>query len=251
MVFPAPQPFWTRITAFGMQSIHVQMTKPIQAQDHLETLFLLDGRKRIFSTREPDPSPGPSFILVRRAESVAWAVNSSLAEELAREVEALALDERPTSDYYEAPKHLDKYLELLSGNPQSAVAFEFPALLEVPSGVAQITDFKLLQHSFSGWTAEEIPHRWPIMAVLEDEVPVSVCFSSRLSEVAAEAGVETTPQSRGRGYAGIVTGAWAAAISESGRTPIYSLLQTNKASIAVARKLGLVSCASYWSTYTT
>lgn len=219
----------------------------LQAQDHLETLFLLDGNKRIISTREPEPSAGPSFFLVRRADSVAWAVNATIDEELASELEALALDERPTSDFYEVPRHLSRYVELLGGNPHSGIAFEFPDALEMTAGVDLITDIKLLEQSFNGWTAEEIPDRWPIMAILEEGVPVSVCFSSRLSEFAAEAGVETTPQSRGRGYAGIVTTAWAAAIRESGRTPIYSALATNEASLAVARKLGLVGCASYWS----
>ena len=223
------------------------MTKLLQAQDHLETLFLLDGNKRIISTREPEPGAGPSFSLVRRADSVAWAVNSTIDEELAKEVEALAVDERPTSDLYEAPRHLSRYVELLGGNPHSGIAFEFPDAFETPPCFTHIADIKLLEQGFNGWTAEEIPDRWPIMAVLEEGVPVSVCFSSRLSELVAEAGVETTPQCRGRGYAGIVTAAWAAAIRGSGRTPIYSALATNEASLAVARKLCLLGCASYWS----
>ena len=226
------------------------MTKLLQAQDHLETLFLLDGNKRIISTREPEPGAGPSFFLVRRADSVAWAVNATIDEELAREVEALAADERPTSDFYEVPRHLSRYVELLGGNPHSGIAFEFPDALETPPCVTQITDIKHLERSFNGWTTEEIPDRWPIMAILKNGVPVSVCFSSRLSNIAAEAGVETTLLSRGRGHAGIVTTAWAAAIRESGRTPIYSALATNEASLAVARKLGLVSCATYWSVET-
>jgi len=82
---------------------------------------------------------------------------------------------------------------------------------------------------------------------VEDGAPISICFCSRVSEVAAEAGVETAPECRGRGFAGLATAAWAAAIQASGRTPIYSTSWSNGPSLAVARKLGLVACASYWN----
>jgi predicted GNAT family acetyltransferase len=85
------------------------------------------------------------------------------------------------------------------------------------------------------------------MAYLCDERPVSICFSARVSESAAEAGVETAAEFRGRGLAGLVTSDWAAAIRSSGRTPIYSTSWNNSASLAVARKLGLIACASYWN----
>jgi predicted GNAT family acetyltransferase len=85
------------------------------------------------------------------------------------------------------------------------------------------------------------------MAIVVDGNPVSVCFSARSSPVACEAGVETAAQFRGRGYAGVVTAAWARAIRASGRTPFYSTSWTNGASLANARKLGLIATGSSWS----
>jgi predicted GNAT family acetyltransferase len=78
-----------------------------------------------------------------------------------------------------------------------------------------------------------------VFIVVEDGVAVSGCFSARIGAEAAEAGVETLPDYRGRGHAVAVTTAWAAAIQASGRQPIYSTAWTNLASQAVARRLGL------------
>jgi len=217
-----------------------------QARDHLETLLILSG-DRIVSTREPDPSRGPEFVLIRRADSCAWALGAEIGDEPAREVTRLALDEPPTSDFRRPPRHIDAYIQILGGEFEAGPAFEFPERMPLLENAVQIEDIETLQMAFNGWTAEELPGRWPIMAVVENGIPVSVCFSSRLSESAAEAGVETVPEFRGRGYAGLATAAWAAAIQASGRTPIYSTSWSNGPSLAVARKLGLIACASYWN----
>lgn len=82
---------------------------------------------------------------------------------------------------------------------------------------------------------------------MKDGYAVSVCFCARRSEVAAEAGVETAKTFRGLGYGPRVTAAWAMAIRSMGLIPLYSTSWSNKASLAVARKLGLVAFASDWS----
>lgn len=218
----------------------------MQAQDHLETLFVLDGH-RIVSTREPNPGRGPAFVLIRGAESCAWAIGAGVGDEQAREVVRLALEEQPTSDFRQPPKHLEAYLEILGGEFNAGPAFEFPELLpSVPQAVL-IDDVEVLQVSFQGWTADEIPGRSPIVGIVEQQTLVSVCCCARLSELAAEAGLETASAFRGRGLAGLATVAWARAIREAGRTPIYSTSWSNGPSLAVARKLGLIPCASYWN----
>ena len=128
-------------------------------------------------------------------------------------------------------------------------AFEFPEHMPLFEEAALIEDVERLLGSFNGWTADELPGRSPIMAIIKDGVPISICFCARMSESVAEAGVETTPEFRGHGSAGLATAAWATAIQASGRTPIYSTSWSNGPSLAVARKLGLVACASYWNLY--
>ncbi|MYA61126.1 MAG: GNAT family N-acetyltransferase [Dehalococcoidia bacterium] len=76
---------------------------------------------------------------------------------------------------------------------------------------------------------------------------MSVCFCARRSDSVAEAGLETAEAYRGQGLGTRVTAAWANAVRTSGRVPLYSTSWSNGASLAVARKLGLVAYASSWS----
>jgi hypothetical protein len=199
----------------------------------LRTLFVLDGHGRIICTREPEPVPGPLFTLIRTWSSCAWAARTDVPEEISREIDHLASDEPPLRNRQDPPVHADRYLSLVGGEIVSGPAFEFRDPIARHADVAPIDRLELLEHNFRGWTAAEIPGRWPILAVMEGGYPVSVCFSARSSEMAAEAGVETA--------------AWALAIRASGRIPLYSTSWSNTASLAVARKLGLTQYATDWS----
>ena len=125
-------------------------------------------------------------------------------------------------------------MQILGGEFDAGPAFEFPERMPIGKGAFLIEDVEQLRATFNGWTADELPARSPIMAIVEDGVPISICFCARVSELAAEAGVETAPEFRGRGFAGLATAAWATAIQASGRTPIYSTSWSNDASLAVA-----------------
>ena len=129
----------------------------------------------------------------------------------------------------------------------SGPSFTFPEEIVQPSGTVFIEDIESLDHHFTGWTASEIPCRTPIVAVIEGGYAVSACFSAWRSDAAAEAGLETATAFRGRGLGPRVAAGWALAVRASGRVPLYSTSWSNDASLAVARKLGLVTYASKWS----
>lgn len=242
------------VSAFGDSMKALLQTPAATPQLQLDTLVVLDARRRIVSTREPFPSPGPAFMLIRGAEAVAWAVRADVAEDVADELEALARQETVPTEWERPPLHAGRYQEALGGQAHFGPAFEFAEMSEfarstdaIPD-VVGIHDEALLQRHFSGWAAGEIEAgAAPMMGVLSDGEPVSVCFCSRRSAVAAEAGLETAAAFRGRGYAPLVTAAWAAAVRASGRTPLYSTDWGNRASLAVARKLGLRIYATHWS----
>jgi hypothetical protein len=213
---------------------------------HLRTSYVLDERGRIRSTREPEPTSGPLFTLIRSASSCAWAVRADVPGELGAELDRLAGEEPTIQDSQDAPLHADRYLSLVGGQIESGPAFIFPDEIAHPTDVTTVDNLQALERNFRGWTAAEIPRRSPILAVTDSGYPVSVCFCARMSEIAAEAGVETAAALRGRGLAPRVTAAWALAIRASGRIPLYSTSWSNAASLAVARKLGLVQYASDW-----
>lgn len=223
---------------------------------HLQTLFVLDDAGRIASTREPGSVPGPLFSLVRGESACAWAVRADVPDDLARELDRLAGEEPPASSFREPPVHAQRYVDLLSApgrrtRASLGPAFAFPeplAGLDDHVAVVEVDDERLLQRRFSGWVVGEIAAgRSPVMAVVDGGHPVSICYCARSSPVAAEAGLETAVAFRGRGLGPRVTAAWAAAVRASGRIPLYSTSWTNTASLAVARKLGLVAYASGWS----
>jgi hypothetical protein len=160
---------------------------------------------------------------------------------------ALARTEPTVAEFSDEPIHAASYRALLAATNESGPAFVFPVTTAAAGEVVAITDLSQLTHHFPGWSSEEIRDRSPILGIVENGNAVSVCFCARRSSAAAEAGLETAPDYRGRGFGALVAATWARAILESGRLPIYSTSWTNAASLAVARKLGLHMCASDWS----
>ncbi|HET7559036.1 MAG TPA: GNAT family N-acetyltransferase, partial [Limnochordia bacterium] len=215
----------------------------------LKTLYVVDSRGRIVSTREPGAQPGPAFALVRGASACAWAVRVDVPETIGAELRRLAAEEPPTTDWRAPLNHFERVAALAGGRVWSGPAFLFPDDASTPArgefkealrpvwdaglggAVRLVEDFRHLAR-FNGWTAEELPDRAPIVAVMVDGYAVSVCFCARRSDVAAEAGLETLEAFRGRGYGTLVTAAWAQAVRASGRTPLYSTSWDNAASLA-------------------
>ena len=217
---------------------------------YLRTGFVLDRRGRIVSTREPCGTSGPSFILVRSAKQCAWAVHADVPDATADAIAQLARAEPPTADQRVPPLSAERYRELVDGDTglSSGPAFVFPNVLPVVDDTVVIEDEHLLMRHFSGWNAGEIAAgRSPALGILDSGVPVSICFCARRSDDAAAAGVETAQAFRGRGLAPRVVAAWARAVRATGRIPLYSTSWDNQASLAVARKLGLVAYAGTWS----
>jgi hypothetical protein len=215
----------------------------------LQTGFILDGRGRIVSTREPQASHGPLFSIIRSSTENAWAIRDDVPDGLAEQIAVLARREPPACDLRAAPVYATEYLSLTSGQPGFAgPAFSLPETLPATAGVVPVDDERWLQRNFRGWQLGEISAgRAPVLAVIEDGLPVSICFCARRSATAAAAGLETAAMFRGRGLGPRVTAAWAVAVRAGGRVPLYSAAWSNEPSLAVARKLGLTAHASFWS----
>jgi GNAT acetyltransferase len=208
---------------------------------------LIDSH-RLSATPELNARPAPLFMLTRGTANVAWGVRNDVPAEIAGQLDRLAGDEPPVTDFHAPPLHADTYQSLVGGQISSGPAFGFPDEIAQPTDIALVDRLDLLERNFRGWLAEEISWCSPIVAVMDGGFPVSVCFcATKNSAPAVEAGVETAAAFRGRGLAPRVTAAWACAIRSSGRVPLYSTSWTNAGSRAVARKLGLFQYACDWS----
>jgi RimJ/RimL family protein N-acetyltransferase len=84
------------------------------------------------------------------------------------------------------------------------------------------------------------------MAVVDQRVVSIGHTPRRMTARAAECGVWTHPDYRGRGYAAAVTAAWADILRPSGRSLFYSTDAENRASQRVAARLGLRPIGWTW-----
>ena len=218
--------------------------------------FTHDAQGRIGYDNEPEGDRAPRFFLARSAAANLWRMRDDLTDDVVRQLDALAAAEPVTSDLRAPPHQLDAYLTVLrASQPIAAVefgpAYRFPDHLPTSGTTTPITraNLELLRHMVGDLADVERDFETgqPSMVVVVDGYAVSVCFSARLTEHVASAGVETLPAYRGRGYATAVVADWARAVRASGRIPLYGTSWENSASQGVARRLGLIPWASGFS----
>lgn len=164
-----------------------------------------------------------------------------LADDLAGQLNALASAE-PIADLpADTPKSMNRILETLGATGFGAgPAFTFPTRATATSEVVAIGpgNADLLRGGLDRWLPD-VGRRDPFLAVVEQGRAVSLCASVRITRFVHCAGVETIPESRGRGLAIRVVTAWAARVRARGAVPFYSTSWDNLASRALARRLGL------------
>jgi RimJ/RimL family protein N-acetyltransferase len=224
---------------------------------HLRCLYHHDANDRIVRTRQPNGWPSPLFHLGRTRLANLWRFRDDLEPAAIRELARLAGREGPLLEAHPPPERMEAIRSVLRSAVELVVewrgpAFRFPAEIPAPDRgplpVVAVTaeNQSILEESFAD-TVPELAERQPCIAAVDGERAVSMCYAARPLEVkgcepcrGAEAGVETVAAYRGRGLAPRVVAAWGRAMREQGGEPMYSTSWDNKASCAVARKLGLV-----------
>jgi RimJ/RimL family protein N-acetyltransferase len=212
---------------------------------HVEALYRHTPQGRLLETREADPVRAPRFFLGRARGGNLWRFRDDLPASLVHSLDTLTAAEPILTDLPRVPASLSQLCELLQRHEAiqhtwAGPAYTFPDDLSIPAQVVRITDENshLLKEEFA-WLRTERPTCEPALAVVIEVRAVSVAFSSRLAERAAEVGVNTLEPFRGRGHASRVVAAWAIAVREMGQVPLYSTSWENLASQGVARRLGL------------
>jgi hypothetical protein len=214
-------------------------------QFHIEALFTHDAAGDLVRVNEPDGAPAPRFFLGRTPHGAVLGYRHDVDREVRAALEAAAEDDLRARSF-DAPLDPSRYADILARSAPVQRAAAGPAFccpLDLPADLetTRITQANahILQAHLPEWISV-VPCWQPMLAIVVDGQAVSVCCSVRLTDSAHEAGVETAPDYRGRGYAGHVVAAWARAVHAQDRLPLYSTSWTNAASRAVARKLGLI-----------
>jgi GNAT superfamily N-acetyltransferase len=189
------------------------------------------------------------LFLGRTGSGNVWRFRADLSDKLAGELNALCADEPPllpNGDLREHPRHLETYVKLLEREApismrETGPAYHFPESLRPPlRALVQVTEknAEILRDGFEEFAAE-LPDWQPFVALTEERRAVSICRSVRITDQAHEAGVETLPDFRGKGFAQEVVIGWALKVRDAGAIPMYSTSWANRASQEVARKLHL------------
>ena len=219
-------------------------------QIHVSALYRHDERNRLLAVNEPgdprpDDPPPPRLYLGRTRAGNLWRIRHDLAESSVVELEAVLSAEPIADDLSQPPRCLPALQATLARDAPlsgtwSGPAWRFP--IEIPISEHVVIPVapgnEDLVRPVLG--ADDLPWRQPCLAIVVGGRLASLCFSARNTPIAAEAGVETGQEFRGRGYAPAVVAAWARAVRDEGRIPLYSTSWDNLASRSVARKLGLV-----------
>ena len=210
-----------------------------------EADYVHDGRGRMLRSNSPDAFPAPRLLLGRTASGNVYRFGHHMPDALAHRLAAIIERGPVASDLRTPPAGLDALRAELAAHAPieregSGPAYRYPDALLRSQDVIPVSATEnagVARDTFS-WVLD--PAWQPCFAVVRDGVAVSVCCSSRVGRQAAEAGVETLPDFRGRGYAVAVTTAWGDAIRSMGLIPLYSTSWDNLASQGVARRVGLI-----------
>lgn len=215
---------------------------------HVQALFTHDGQSRLLFVNEPGGGqmPAPRMFFGRTRTGNIWRFRADLPEILIKKLEALCTDEPVGEEFHKEPRHIEAYRRLLDTYAPVQKQWMGPAYRfaeytkpsKPPVNITETNAEKLLG-GFEELTAE-LPDWQPFVAIIEDGRAVSVCRSVRITSTAHEAGVETLPAFRGKGYAKDAVNGWGHIARSMGVIPLYSTSWENTASQAVAKKLNLV-----------
>ena len=217
---------------------------------HIEALFVHDAEQCMVRVNEPNGALAPRFFLGRTSDGIITRVRYDIGQSVREELEAASKEDALGTEEPDSPIDPTRYEEILARsapveNVSTGPAFCFPRELPPSVGIMLITDRNahVLEALLAPWFPD-VAASYPLFALTVDGNAVSVCGSVRRTLEADEAGVETVPAYRGHGYAALVVAAWARAVRDLEREPLYSTSWQNETSRAVARKLGLIQFGS-------
>ena len=246
-------------------------------QLHTRALFVNNADGDIVTVNEPAGARAPRFFLGTFSDGKLLRFRDDVNDEVRQQL-SVAAEREVAAASFRAPIDSAPYQAILGTSAPIVNTWAGPAFCFSPADTEKVATSVLLQNvapQLSGNIVQSWPENvapplsgnagivlmtadnaemllpfmkgWfhdtklsaPMLALVENNQAVSLCSSVRRTARAHEAGIETAPAYRGRGYSRHVATAWARAVREMSCTPLYSTSWSNTASRAVAQKLGL------------
>lgn len=203
-----------------------------------EVLYVHDHAGRLTTINESVNQPAPRFFWGQTKMGRVLRFRNDVPAFIVHEIQQLMELDDTNVKIANVIHALEKHKEISS--IWMGPAYAFNEIVTNPTDAILVTaDNKdCLRGGFSSLLSE-LESREPCFMVVENNAAVSVCFSARSTDKAAEAGVETLKDYRGKGYAMRVTSSWSQAVRQSQRIPLYSTSWDNYASQSIANRLNL------------
>jgi len=214
---------------------------------HVEALFTSDAAGRLLTVNDTGAAPAPRLFFGRTSSGNAWwfrhDTDAALVENLRRlcESQLTGIDVVDAEPFIACLSRAETIRKTWTGP-----AYHFPpSLASTDIDVVRVTaaNASVLSPYLEDWLGDVSPGV-PMAVALEDGKAVSVCGSVRVTQHAHEAGVDTSRNFRRRGHGARAVSAWARAVRDMDRIPLYSTSWADEASRALAKKLGLIQFGS-------
>ncbi|XEC94519.1 GNAT family N-acetyltransferase [Paenibacillus tarimensis] len=203
-----------------------------------EVLYVHDQTGRIITINEYNNRPAPRFFWGQTNNGHVIRFRSDVPNNVVHGILQIMGRDDPTKQLTNVINVLEKDKGISGFWIGPAYAFNEIVMDYTDATLVTEENKFCLEHGFSSLFSE-LMFREPCYMVTENNIAVSVCFSARNSDKAAEAGVETLEDYRGKGFAIRVASSWAQAIRQSQRIPLYSTSWDNYSSQSVAKRLQL------------
>lgn len=229
----------------------------------MDTIWAHDARGRMTHVLGDPARPAP--LLAVGTSGGAWLVDvrHDIDDSVATAIEAYVRALSPSPERRLPAEAIARCGAMLDPTPgaltfESGVGYVLPDDLAFDSGAAIVTSASSEQERTAlaappeaNWPDDEwadllAGRLGPFAIALEGSRVISICHCARLTDVAAEAGVWTHPDHRGRRHAAAVTAAWASLLQPSIPYRFYSTSERNAASQHVAARLGAREIGWVW-----
>ena len=229
-----------------------QKTNLLQA--HIETLYVIDANGDMHTSNEPYPPSrrqAPAFHLSWTNKDYTTCFRQDVPFDKRQQLNNLVASQWPFPNLKEPPSQ-SRYASILdnycTGRSGAGPAFIVPKGKYLTSGATLIShnNAQVLESGFAD-CIEELDDTHPFYAVIVEERAVSICQTVRRSAHGIEAGVDTLEGYRRRGYAKTAVTAWCWAALQEEQLGFYSTSWSNRASLALAKTLGLTQVATEFS----
>ena len=212
---------------------------------HVRSLYVHNQADDIIAINQWDGGTVPFFHYTWWRDGYIYRFREDLPADLRDEFRAMFASEDLSRDCFSAPRHAEACAQHLATFGQINTTWHGLAFYRMEPLTLSVQPTKsigadaesMLNGDLAPWRPD-LEHRSPFVVALEDSEAAAVCASVRITDAAHQAGLETKPSQRRRGYGSAAVRRWTNEVLDLGALPIYSTSRQNLASQKLAKALG-------------